>query len=167
MTEIEKLLTVMPISLSQGLYALVDGEDYEQLSKHKWSAGKVHNVYYASRTNVIGKRRKILMHREIMKEPVGFQIDHINGDGLDNRKANLRICTHSQNHQNQFSRKGCTSCFKGVSRRSNCNKWEAGIKHKGKSIWLGNYNTEIEAAKAYDKKAKELFGNFARINDVE
>ena len=154
------------IPLTQGQFAVVDDENYEWLNQWKWSATKNGNTFYAARIQTKPKRKRVYMHREIMKASKGEQIDHIDKNGLNNHIINLRFCTNAQNHQNSRLRGG-SSYYRGVSKCGNCNKWRADIKHKGKSIWLGNYNTEIEAAKAYNKKASELFGNFARMNDVK
>ena len=93
-----------------------------------------------------------------------MEIDHINGNGLDYRKCNLRVCTHQQNLQNQRIQKG-VSKFKGVCWHKASQKWMAKIKHNYKTIYLGVFNNEIDAAKSYNKKAKELFGEFARLNN--
>jgi len=102
------------------------------------------------------------MHREILLVDGSQEIDHINGNSLDNRKANLRVCTHRQNTQNSGKREGCNSRFKGAYWNKNRGKWHARIGHRGKQIHLGYF--ESEAAKAYDEKAKELFGVFAHPN---
>lgn len=156
------ILDIMPISLSQGLYALVDGEDYPFLVKYKWYAHKIDKNVYAKR---YGKgNKKIAMHRDIMKPLPNFQVDHINGGGLDNRKQNLRIATSAQNKHNQKIRKTGSSQYKGVCWDKDQNKWRASIRHNKKSIYLGLFNTQIKAAKAYDQKARELFGEFAHTN---
>lgn len=173
-----KTLDIMPISLTQGLYALVDGEDYEELSKYKWYAKKDKKTYYAGRTVYLGggrknpKNRIIFMHRQILNVPGGRQTDHQNHCGLDNRKQNIKVCTQNENQHNQIVRKRGTSKFKGVhwvkgriyNDKQYKSRWRAKIVHNGKSIYLGYFDNEIEAAKAYDDKAKELFGNFAGCN---
>lgn len=107
-----------------------------------------------------------MMHRLIMEAKQQQKVDHINGDGLDNRKENLRFATTSENAMNKCSTKNKSSSYKGVSWYKRYKKWQAQIKFKGKSIYIGIFDTEIEAAKAYDNKAKELFGEFAKLNNI-
>ena len=114
----------------------------------------------------------IMMHKFIMNAPKGMCVDHINHDGLDNRRENLRICTYSQNSQNKRRRVDSKSGYKGVHQISEKYKLKkrfmAYLRPKGqKRIRLGHYLTAEEAAKAYDKKAKELFGEFAELNFPE
>lgn len=157
-------LSIMAIPLTRDLYALVDGEDYEQLAKHKWYAIKSGKTFYAARhtSRKLGKRRQIRMHREILNIPEGMECDHRSHNGLDNRKKSLRICTHQQNQHNRRLEVGRTSQYKGVQQ---CNgKWRATIRINKQPIHLGYFSSEAEAAKAYDKKAKELFGEFALTN---
>ena len=152
------------IPLTRGRLAIVDSEDFEQLSKHKWYAQKCKNSFYALRnTKGSPTRTKEYMHRKIINAQEGQEIDHRNGNGLDNRRCNLRDCTRSQNNQNRHKTKG-TSQYKGVSWYKNGNKWRTEIMLNLKRYHLGYFNSEIEAAKSYDKKAKELFGEFALLN---
>ena len=152
------------IPLTQGKFAIVDDEDYERLSKHKWYAQKTKNTWYAVRTIGDGKEQKtILMHREILNIPKGFGTDHINHNGVDNKKGNIRRCNQSQNLQNKRKTKG-TSRYKGVSWYGRHKKWYVQIVHNGQWHGLGYYDNEILAAKAYDRRAKELFGEFACLN---
>lgn len=108
-----------------------------------------------------GKRKILLLHREIMKAPPGLCVDHINGDPLDNRRANLRLCTHAQNMKNRRLHRNNTSGFKGVWRRRN--RWRAEIKVEGQRISLGTFATIEEAAAAYAEGAHRFHGEFARI----
>lgn len=94
------------------------------------------------------------------------QVDHINGDGLDNRKSNLRICNGSQNRCNKGKPKNNTSGYKGVTWHTPNKKWVAQIAVNGKHSYIGSFKTKEEAAKAYNKKAKELHGEFARLNNL-
>ena len=159
------------IKLTQNKVALVDDSDYEWLNQWKWYALKGRTTYYAYREINLGsgtrenrKRTSTSIHQMIMNTPTGQQVDHINHNGLDNRKANLRICTSMQNSQNARKRKGCTSKYKGVYWASQIKRWRARIQHKKQVVALGCYKTEIEAARVYDKNAKELFGEFANTN---
>ena len=103
------------------------------------------------------------MHREIMHAPKGMVVDHIDGNSLNNRRSNLRLCTVSQNHQNRRRTYG-SSKYKGAWWDKRRNKWVAAITFKGKYIYLGFFDNEIDAGKAYDRKAAELFGEFAYLN---
>ncbi len=149
------------IPLTQGKCALVDDEDYEELSKHKWCATKTACGFVAVREKA-GKR--ILMHRQIMSAPKSLDVDHKNHNTLDNRKENLRICSPSQNLANQRLRTGGTSKYKGVCWHKANKKWAACVRFKWENIHLGLFNDEIKAAQAYDRKAVELFGEFAWLN---
>lgn len=164
MPDIEKLLW-MAIPLTQGLFALVDGEDYEWLNQWKWCACKGHTTYYAVRyaPTQKGKRRWVRMHREILRLSEGVQADHRNSYGLDNRKVNLRPATHNQNQWNRLPQSK-TSKYKGVSWNKQLKKWHTKIQFNNKQIHIGVFDSEIEAAKAYDRKAQELFGEFAHTN---
>jgi hypothetical protein len=154
------------IPLTQGKFALVDDEDYELVSKFKWCAWKSHgNIFYAQRNSKTKNGwRPLLMHTFLMKEK---GIDHINNIGTDNRRENLRLCNQSQNTANARKHKNCSSKFKGVCWHKCANKWFAQIHEKGTEIYLGLFEKEIDAAKAYNKKALELFGEFARLNIIK
>ena len=166
------------IKLTQGKEALVDDEDYEMLMEHKWHSAKAGKNYYAVRslpTQPDGTRKRLKMHRAIISATVGMEVDHINGNTLDNRKENLRECTHQQNQANRRLGKHNTSGYKGIyykkKNRDMINEharpWEARISFNTKKIYLGSYKTKEEAARAYDKKAIELFGQFAQLNFPE
>ena len=160
-------LDIMAIPTTRGLFALIDGEDYERLSKYKWFAVKGRNTFYAARiTSYKLGGKTILMHREILglKAGDGKQIDHINHYGLDNRKTNIRPCTHQEQQRNRLPQKNCSSKYKGVCWHKENKRWIAQIKHKERLIYLGSFNDETEAAEVYDQKAKELFGEFANCN---
>ena len=160
-----KTLDIMAIPLTQGFYALVDGEDFEELSKHKWRVQKTGNTFYARRAvGIKDKQVAIYMHRFILNPPKRMETDHRNGNGLDNRRHNLRICTHAENLCNQIKpqTRMTTSKYKGVHWDSNKQRWIAQIG--GKRQYLGCFSSELEAAKAYNAKAKELFGKFANPN---
>jgi hypothetical protein len=106
------------------------------------------------------------MHREIAGPGPGQVVDHINHDGLDNRRCNLRVCSHAENVRNQRGQYGRSSRYKGVSRDRRLGKWRAQIWHNGKHTYLGLHDSETAAAEAYNAKARELFGEFAYLNEV-
>lgn len=141
-------------------YALVDDEDFEWLNQWKWHLLNCREKKYAIKTG--GKT----MHRLIMQTPKGMETDHINGNGLDNRRSNLRICANFQNQMNRKIGKNNTSGFKGVYWDKKNNEWYSSIMFNYKSYYLGRFNERIEAAKAYNQKAIELFGGFARLNKI-
>ena len=154
------------ISLTRGQFALVDDEDYGWLMQWNWHANLTPWGFCATRAR---KRsdgpgmRCILMHREIMGTPEGMQVDHINHDSLDNRKQNLRNCTASENQHNMSLQRG-SSKYKGVNWCRQRSKWQARITFERERIWLGLFDSEEEAARAYDEAAQELFGEFAYLN---
>jgi hypothetical protein len=150
------------IWLTDDLYATVRPRDYEELNRHKWSLSKRgRNVYAIRREN---HRGTIAMHRQIMKPPQGFSVDHIDCDGLNNCRDNLRVCTHAQNSSHRGPCGG-ESGFVGVYRHGK--RWVAKITHRGTTYHLGYHDTAIEAAKARDRKAYELLGEFAYLNFPE
>ena len=149
------------IPLTQGQFAIVDPEDYDKLSQFKWTAAKSPNTFYAVRSV---RGRQIRMHRLITNAPKGLVVDHINHNGLDNRKQNLRLCTRSENARNQRPQANCSSKYKGVCWHKNQKKWLARVHSNGVTYHLGSFKSQIAAAKAYDKKAKQLFGEYAHLN---
>jgi hypothetical protein len=151
---------VKEIYLSQGKVAIVDDDRYDEISKFKWYVVFERKKFYAVRHS--GKSR-IWMHRYILQTPLGRETDHINGDTLDNRCENLRICTRSQNMANQRKTRG-SSKYKGVYWYKPRRKWKAELTFNQEHIYLGLFESEIDAAKAYDDKAKEIFGEFAHLN---
>ena len=158
------------IPLTKGKYAIVDPEDFERLNKHKWHAMKSRNTFYASRKIHLGKNKVkyIKMHREIIQPPDHLVVDHINHNGLDNRKANIRSATRLQNSYNRIHfRKNPSSKYKGVSWKKQKKKWLVQIRYNGQRKFLGYFKDEIQAAKAYDKAAKKNHVEFASLNFKE
>jgi len=155
------------IRLTQGEFAIVDDADFEYLNQWKWYFKKYPKTGYATRAPwENGKQYTLFMHTLILKTPKGMCSDHINGNGLDNRKSNLRTCTYQQNAFNRKKRQNMTSRFKGVNWHKGNRKWEAGIKINGRRIYLGEFDLPIEAAMAYKKAALEYHGEFARLEPV-
>lgn len=161
------------IRLTRGLYAKVDPEDFEYLNQFKWYATSDKNCnVYAERTVMRGgRKRNVLMHREIMRLRRGsggkkkLYVDHINGDGLDNRKANLRVVTPRQNAWNSRHGSGYgKSKYKGVWWDKGAKKWCATIAVGGRRRRLGRFDDEEEAAKAYDAAARRYCGEYAKLN---
>lgn len=156
------------IPLGREKSAIVDASDYEWLSQWKWSyfKGRSDRGYGVRRVGLGDNRqRAIYMHRSILNAPEGLQVDHINGNTLDNRRANLRIVTSAQNRYNQRPRADGASQFKGVIRYRD--KWRATIKKGEQAIHLGVFTDEAQAARAYDKAARSLFGEYAYLNFPE
>jgi hypothetical protein len=162
------------IPLTQGKFAIVDPADYYRLAKFKWrlcrTKGK--NVLYAersirlpesSRKRGSGRYSRILMHRQLIHVPDGYVIDHINGNGLDNRRANLRLATVAQNAWNSKKRNP-RSGYKGVWFAKDKHLWRAAIVCNRKRIHLGYFKNKIAAAHAYDNAAKKYHGDFASLN---
>jgi hypothetical protein len=154
------------IFLDEGNWTILDQQDYRRFARFKWCIGGDNGNFYAIRGQRIGSDdlKIVRLHRLIMDAPDGILVDHINGNGLDNRRANLRLATHSQNQWNKRKMQNTTSRFVGVSFRENRRKWAAYIGVAGKRIWLGNFDSEIEAARVYDQAAMKYRGEFARLN---
>lgn len=155
------------IPLGDSLFTIVSPEDYYWLSKSHWVPRKHQGLITAVRfINDPDKETKISsMHRVIMNPPKGFLVDHRNLNSLDNTRPNLRNATRSQNQFNRNKIKSKTSSrFMGVCFDKRRKKWCAYITVEGKRIWLGYFDSEIEAAKAYDEAAKKYHGEFARLN---
>src|ERR671923_1500933 len=145
------------IPLPRGLFALVDDADYEWLNQWKWSIGSNRYAYRINEQN-----RGIYMHRLITNAPNGMQVDHINGNKLDNRRENLRVCTKHENMRNRGKQKNNTSGYKGVSWREKSKRYGAFIKIDGKYKMIGEYKTAEDAARAYNEFAKKYHGKFAK-----
>lgn len=161
------------IPLTQGKIALVDTEDYERVSKFKWHASRSYrrggigsSTFYAKAVNHTGAGpARVYLHRVVMCAPPGIEVDHIDrARTLDCRKSNLRLATRMQNMGNQGRRSNATNRYKGVS--WNHGKWSAVIKANGKRLFLGQYHSEEDAARAYNAAATLHFGEFALLNVI-
>lgn len=155
----------LTIPLTRGKVAIIDAADFDLVGQHKWCALPSRNTWYATRAlRRTGPGRLVSMHQIIYPAPPGMKIDHIDGDGLNNRRANLRHCTNVENCRNQGIARNNRSGFKGVSWYPNYGKWVATVWDGQRKVFLGYYADPVEAARAYDAKARELFGAFARPN---
>lgn len=153
------------VPLTKGYLAVIDAADLHLVDKWNWSAlvSKRRNAVYAVRgERVDGKNKMHLMHRVILGTPPRLHTDHIDGDGLNNRRGNLRTCTHAENCRNTGLRSDNKSGFKGVFFETRAQKWRAEIECNGKSKHLGLYGTKDEAAKAYETASQEMHGRFRR-----
>lgn len=153
------------IELTRGKIALVDDADFVWLSHYDWflagrSGGK---LSYAEThvTAIDGRQQTIQMHRVVAGCPPEFIVDHIDCDGLNNQRSNLRICTHAQNLANRRKHVGASQ-FKGVQRADG--RWRARIGAGPNRVSLGAFDNEVDAAKAYDRAARDLYGEYARLN---
>lgn len=146
------------IPLTQGKVALVDDEDYERLMQYRWFAQRTGTEYRAARRTprVNGKQGIEYLHRVVIEVPEKAMVDHRNHDPLDNRKANLRICSNAENQMNSRIRPG--KVFKGISFIKG--RWRVRVQQH----WVGYFDSREEAARAYDKKAREVFGEFVCEN---
>jgi len=151
---------VVEVKLTRGLVTIIDAEDFELVSQHKWCSTRGGNTDYAHRES-----RTIWLHRVLLNAPDWMHVDHINGNGLDNRRANLRLCTSGENRRNARKHKMGSSEFKGVRKLQDGYRspWQARI-FIDKKRYAKSFPTEIEAALWYDKMAIEHFGEFAKLN---
>ena len=170
------------ILLTKGYKTIVDDDDYEWLSEYKWSASVDKRDKYVSARTTMYKyfegykwRRGVKMSRLILDAKKGEQVDHVNGDSLDNRRSNLRICTapeNARNHRKQelINKGPCSSKYKGVTLSTNkkdgkeYHYWRAQITADSVNHYLGQYSNEEDAARAYDRAAKNYHGEFASLN---
>ena len=150
------------IPLTRGKVALVDADEYAHLSAFKWCAWESRpGVFYAARKE---GRKTVYMHRVVCWALGGEDVDHANGDGLDNRRVNLRTCTRSQNMMNRGPTRDATSILKGVCWDSYYGLWAAQITRGGRNHVLGRFEKEGDAACAYDGAARRMHGEFALVN---
>ncbi len=151
------------VILDQGLIAVIDEADAHLVTGRTWRSAKVNKhsdaIYAVGRVGC----KDIYLHRHIMSAPGGLQVDHADGNGLNNRRANLRLATHSQNRINSRLYANNKSGFRGVSALPS-GKWEASAKQAGRKKFLGHYSDPAAAARAYDDFAREHYGPFARLN---
>jgi hypothetical protein len=161
--------TFRRIYLGEGYWTILDPEDYCRLRNYKWIVYGTGNNLYAVRYKFVGPNKtwQISMHREIMKPTDNRVVDHKNCDSLDNRRANLRFATRTQNIRNRRKMRNSRSQYIGVYFSKQKGKWESRIMYRGKRIYLGRFVNEIDAAHAYDEAAKKYFGEFARLNFPE
>lgn len=158
---------MIEIPLTRGYVAIVDDDCPPEILTKKWCArvarnGNVYAVRSAPWEN--GRRVKEQLHRAIMNPADGLQVDHIDGNGLNNQRSNLRVCTHAENARNRRLNKRTTTGLKGVYQRRGSDKWQARIRVDGRFLCLGQFGSKLEAAKAYDEAAVRMRGEFARTN---
>ena len=159
---------IVPIKLNEENWALVEEADYPLVASHKWYAVKDgHHTYAATNIKNVNRHVKVRMHRLFLDAKKGELVDHINRDGLDNRRQNLRIVNHAQNRMNACKYAKGTSKYKGVSFDKKHNKYKAQIKIEKKNKHLGYFDTEEEAALAYNRAALKFFGEHASLNEIE
>lgn len=159
---------MIKIPLTRNKFAFIDNKYYKLVSRYSWYAAKRPHTYYAIAYKTgSGRKNRLLvcMHRLIMglKHGDKKQVDHVDGNGLDNRRKNLRIVTNQQNQMNSRKHKG-SSRYKGVCWHIRDHVWCASIRYNYKVINIGSFAKEIEAAIAYDKMAKKIFGKYAFLN---
>lgn len=154
---------MIEVPLTKGYVALIDDEDAERVLAYKWMVNvtKSGNIYGQRSLRNGGRKLTIMLHRFIMDAPDGLEVDHRDGNGLDNRRSNLRLATSSQNRINTTGRVSRTG-YRGV--RTDFHRFQAGIRCNRECHYIGSYGSAEEAARAYDAKARELHGEFARLN---
>lgn len=152
------------IKLTQGKFALVDDNDFENLNKYNWYTDKRGDTFYARRKFPMGggKQTSVGMHTMIMGIPKGMSTDHIDGNGLNNQRDNLRVCTSGENQRNRGKTIRNTSGFKGVHWSKRDRRWQARIGVDGTRIYLGNFKNKIDAYDAYCRGCERFHGNFSK-----
>lgn len=148
------------ISLTSGKYAIISSSDYEKIKHIKW--------HYSSCGYAMGRnlnKEKVYMHRLLIGAKKGEYVDHIDGNKLNNRKDNLRICTQSENMRNSTKRANCSSIYKGVC-NSKTRGWISYITLNKKRKTLGYHKSEVEAAENYNENAVKMHGKFCKLNII-
>ena len=151
----------MLLQLTQNKWAVIDEQDWEKVKDHTWHTEIARKTFYAT-TSING--RSVRMHRLIMDPGKGEIVDHRDGNGLNNRRSNLRVCNNSQNLRNRGLPASNKTGFKGVYKPKDRKKYTAQIKTDSKSLYLGSFSDPVDAAKAYDAAARAIFGEFAMTN---
>ena len=153
------------IELTQGKVAIADAEDFQWLSEFKWHAHERGRSWYARRA---ASKKTIFMHRAILEhhgyDLTSGEVDHINGDGLDNRKSNLQVISHAENIRKSRVQINNKSGFRGVSWHKGDRRWQVVIEVDNIKNYIGSFRSKIAAALAYDRAAKKCFGKFAKLN---
>ena len=153
------------IQLTQGKIALVDDGDYDALIGFPWFAARHRHHWYAVyATGRAEVRKHHRMHTILMNPEPGFEVDHIDGNGLNNTRTNLRVVRQGQNAKNRRKVKPGTSVFKGVSWKPSAGKWVSRIMVDKRPIFIGYFSDEVAAAVAYNEAALKYHGEFARLN---
>jgi len=153
---------IVEMSLTRGKVTLIDKVDLAAALTYRWHA-HFDGAYWSVASHA---HPTLYLHRLLLNAPEDRYVDHINGDGLDNRRVNIRLATNGQNQWNSRKRLGTTSCYKGVHFRKDRARWYARIKYCQRSYHIGTFESERDAAHAYNMKARELFGEFARLNEI-
>jgi len=153
---------VKEIPLTQGKVALVDDEDYERVAQYKWTLHKPNENNLYAKAKIDG--RSVSLHCFLLGVSGSAIVDHKDGNGLDCRRDNMRTCSHAENMQNRRKQINSAAPYKGITLDRRNNVWRAQIQCNHKKMHLGGFATPEEAARAYDNKARELFGEFARTN---
>lgn len=155
----------MTLDLPNGFKTIIDDDDYGMVRMYKWQCRQSKGLKYVGRGQYIdGKVRQFSLHRQITECPKGMVVDHVNGDGLDNRRENLRICTQLGNNGNQRLKSNNSTGYKGVSLHKMTGRFQASITKDGKATYLGLFDSVIDAAMAYDAAANEYFKDYRRTN---
>lgn len=158
-------MDTIEIPLTQGKVAIIDAVDWDLVKDFKWHTQKNHLCSYAiANIKRNGKRTTIGMHQILMGTYSKMHVDHINNDGLDNRRNNLRVCTVSQNRANSKTHLNNTSGYRGVSFKKNTNRWKSQIRINKKLYDLGEFDLKEDAARVYDIISREWYGEYATLN---